>query len=129
MKRHTVQNEFVLEAVQKLGCHATADEVYEAVHQQHANISRGTVYRNLTRLCEEGKIRKIEIPDGADCYDHHCTNHYHVKCIQCGRLFDVDMEYIENLEHSITDSHGFIFTDYDILFKGICPVCQKTRSV
>lgn len=125
MIRNTIQCALVLEAVHKLKSHATADEVYAALAREHPNISRATVYRNLQRLCERGQIRKREVPGGADRFDHLCSDHYHIRCEKCGRVFDVDMEYIENLEHSIRDTHGFIFAGHDIIFKGICPDCQK----
>ena len=125
MKRNTIQRSLVLEAVRKLQCHATADEIYNAIVQEHPTISRGTVYRNLQRLAEMGVICKREVPGGADRYDHLCHNHYHIKCNKCGRLFDVDMEYMADLEHSIRDTRGFSFTGHDIIFKGICPECQQ----
>lgn len=125
MIRNTIQCALVLEAVHKLKSHATADEVYAALAREHPNISRATVYRNLQRLCERGQIRKREVPGGADRFDHLCSDHYHIRCEKCGRVFDVDMGHIENLEHSIRDTHGFIFAGHDIIFKGICPDCQK----
>lgn len=124
-KRNTIQRNLVLEAVNHLQCHATADEIYDAVSKEHPAISKGTVYRNLNRLAEMGQIRKIELPGGADRFDHLCHNHYHVKCEKCKQIFDVDMEYIPGLEKNIKDSHGFQFTGYDLLFKGICPDCKK----
>lgn len=127
-KRNTIQCALVLEIVNQIKCHATADEVYEKLSQDHPNISRGTVYRNLQRLCEMGKIRKREIPCGADRFDHLCSDHYHVRCIQCGRVFDVDMAYITNLEKTIQDTHGFVFTEHDIIFKGICSECQSNAQ-
>ena len=125
IKRNTIQCTLVLETVNKLQCHATAEEIYNAIIQEHPTISKGTVYRNLNRLAEMGQIRKMEIPGGADRFDHLCHDHCHVKCEKCGRVFDVDMEYITGLEKNIKDSHGFQFTGYDILFKGICPSCKK----
>jgi len=47
---------------------------------------------------EEGKVRKVEIPGGADCFDFMLKKHYHVKCIKCQRVFDVDMDEIKELE-------------------------------
>ena len=126
MKRNTIQRSLVFEAVNKLQCHATADEIYEAIVKEHPNISRATVYRNLKLLSETGVIRKMEIPGGADRFDHQCHDHCHVKCEKCGRVFDVDMEYIAGLEKNIKDHHGFSFTGYDILFRGICPNCQES---
>ena len=128
MKRNTIQRSLVFEAVNKLQCHATADEVYQTIMKEHTNISRATVYRNLKLLSETGEIRKMEIPGGSDRYDHRIQEHCHVRCEKCGRVFDVDMEYITGLEKNITESHGFAFTGYDILFRGICPDCQKSRK-
>lgn len=124
MKRNTIQCTLVLEAVKKLMCHASADEICDEIRKEHPNISRGTVYRNLQRLCEAGEIRKREIPGGADRFDHLCHDHYHVRCVNCGHVFDADMEYIADLEKSVGDTHGFLFTGHDIIFKGICPQCS-----
>lgn len=126
MKRNTIQRSLVFEAVNKLQCHATADQIYETIVTEHPNVSRATVYRNLKLLSETGYIRKIEIPGGADCFDHRCHDHCHVKCEKCGRVFDVDIEYITGLEKNIKDDHGFTFTGYDILFRGVCPDCQES---
>ena len=128
MKRNTIQRSLVFEAVNKLQCHATADEIYQTIMKEHPNISRATVYRNLKLLSETGEIRKMEIPGGPDRFDHRIQEHCHVRCEKCGRVFDVDMEYITGLEKNIMESHGFAFTGYDILFRGICPDCQKSRK-
>ncbi len=124
IRRNTIQCALVLEVVNKLGCHPTADEIYDELVKEHQSISRATVYRNLQRLCEIGDIRKREIPGGADHFDHLCSNHYHARCIKCGRVFDVDMEYIADIEKSIKDTHGFVFNGHDIVFKGICSECK-----
>ena len=128
MKRNTIQRALVLEAVNRLKCHATADEIYEDIAKEHPHISRATVYRNLNLLSETGDIRKIETPGGADRFDHQPHDHCHVRCEKCGRFFDVDMEYVTGLEKGIRDSHGFAFTGYDILFRGICPDCQAASG-
>ena len=125
MKRKTIQRSLVLDAVNKLHNHATADEIYDAVIIEYPNISKATVYRNLNTLSEMGEIRKLEIPGGADRYDHCTHNHCHIKCDKCGRFFDVDMYYISGLDNNIRDTRGFDFTGYDIIFRGTCPDCKK----
>ena len=124
-KRNTIQRQMVLNTVTELGNHATAEEIYQRIAEKNPQISKGTVYRNLGVLAQERQIRKIEIPGAADCYDHIPQTHYHVRCVKCGRVFDVDMELIPNLTERIGDAHGFDFLDYDIIFKGICPECKK----
>lgn len=127
IKRKTIQSSLVFETVNKLQCHATANEIYKEIVKDYPSISRGTVYRNLQQLCEMGKIRKREIPGDADHFDHLCHDHYHVKCITCGRVFDVDLDYIPDFEKTIRYAHGFQFTGHDIVFKGICPKCSPRR--
>lgn len=125
IQRNTIQCSLVFDAVNKLQCHATADQVYDAISQEHPHISRATVYRNLNRLSEVGRIRKITMPGGADCFDHRCDEHYHVRCERCGRVFDVDMAPVPGLDKNIREAHGFAFTGYDIVFKGLCPDCRS----
>ncbi|SCP99936.1 Fur family transcriptional regulator [Anaerobium acetethylicum] len=123
-KRKTIQRSLVLETVQELQCHATAEEIYDTIVKKHANISRGTVYRNLNLLSDIGQIRKMEMPSGADRFDHQCHKHYHARCIKCGRVFDVEMEVITDLEKNIKNTHGFEFIEHDLIFKGICLECN-----
>lgn len=125
MSRHTIQRSLVFEAVNKLQCHATAEEIYEAIITEHPSMSRATVYRNLKLLSKIGDIRKIEISGGADRFDHLCHDHYHVKCEKCGRVFDVAMEYISGLEKNIRDDRGFVFNGYDISVSGCLPELSR----
>ena len=125
-RRNTIQRNLVLAAVNRLQCHASADEVYEEVRKEHPTISRATVYRNLNLLAELGEIRRLEIPGSPDRFDHRCHDHCHVRCVRCGRVFDVDMDFVGGLERGIRDAHGFDFTGYDIIFRGICPDCKAS---
>lgn len=124
-RRNTIQKALILRAVCELKRHLTADEVYEFVKKDHPSIGKGTVYRNLAILTEEGAIRKVEVPDGSDRFDFTLKNHYHVRCIKCGEIFDVDMDQIPDLLERIHNTHGIEFVDYDISFKGICPKCRE----
>lgn len=124
VKRNTFQKSLVLKTVHDMKCHASADEVYDAINKNYPNISRATVYRNLNELAKSREIKKIEVPEGADRFDYQCFDHYHIRCLKCGKIFDVDMEYIKDLEKTIQNSHGFEFKGHDIMFKGICPICR-----
>lgn len=129
MTRHnTIQRSLVLDAVNRLKSHATADEVYAEIAATHPNISKATVYRNLNLLSEMGMIRKLEISGGADRFDHICKEHCHVKCEKCGRVFDIDIPYIDGLDNLVENRNGFELTGYDILFRGICPGCRASSD-
>lgn len=127
-RRETIQKKLVADAVCELGCHATAEEIYAHVTAVYPSVSKGTVYRNLNTLSEGGEIRRIEVPGAADHFDHNCTEHYHVVCVGCGKVSDVDMEPIASLTERIKDTRGFDFLNCDIVFKGICPECKRRSS-
>ena len=127
-RRNTIQKALILRAVCELKRHLTADEVYEFVKKDHPSIGKGTVYRNLAILTEEGAIRTVEVPDGSDRFDFTLKNHYHVRCVKCGEVFDVDMDEIPDLQKKIHDTHGMEFLTYDIFFKGICPECRAQEK-
>ena len=126
--RNTIQRSMVYETVNRLKCHATAVEIYDLIAAEHPSVSRGTVYRNLNRLAEEGVIRKILVPGGADRFDHLSQKHYHARCLCCGRLFDIEMDYIDDLEKAIRDAHGFAVSGHDILFNGVCADCRDSQN-
>ncbi len=126
--RNTIQKELVRRAVFEMKRHVTADEVCEFIKREYPSIGKGTVYRNLTVLAEEGSIRRVEIPDGPDRFDFTLKNHYHVRCVKCGDVSDVDMEVLPDLMERIENRHGMQFLSYDILFKGICSRCRKAVS-
>lgn len=128
MPRNTIQRALVLDAVNKLHNHPTANEVYETIVKEHPDISVATVYRNLNKLSDEGLIRKRIIPGTVDRFDHLCSNHYHARCKQCGRIFDVDMDYMPDLSDRIRDTHGFQIDSHDITFTGTCPDCLAKES-
>lgn len=124
-RRNTIQRNLVLQAVRNLQGHVTADEVYAKVTETHPSIGKGTVYRNLNILAEAGEIRKVEIPDGPDRYDFTVREHYHVRCVQCQKVEDVDMDALPDLMQEIRDTRGYAYLGYDILFRGICPDCLE----
>ncbi|MGN0765748.1 MAG: Fur family transcriptional regulator [Christensenellales bacterium] len=126
-QRNTIQRTLVLDAVRQLHNHATAEEIFQSVVKLHPSVSRATVYRNLSRLVDDGEIRRLEIPNEPDRFDHLCHQHYHVKCVKCQRIFDVDMEYLGEIESKIKDSHGFDIVGHDLVFWGICPECKNSK--
>ena len=94
-RRNTIQKDLVRNTVYEMRRHVTANEVYEFIKEAYPTIGKGTVYRNLDILVEEGALRKVEVPDGSNRFDFTLKNHYHVRCIKCGEIFDVDMDQIQ----------------------------------
>ena len=48
--------------------------MYEFIKEAYPTIGKGTVYRNLDILVEEGALRKVEVPDGPNRFDFILKN-------------------------------------------------------
>lgn len=128
MVRNTIQRTAVFQTVNKLKNHATAEEIYLEVRRAYPHISKGTVYRNLNKLCEEGEIRRRRVPGEVDRYDHICSDHYHGKCVECGKIMDIFLTYHPELNAVEKQENGFKVLGHDIVFHGICKECQNLKS-
>ena len=126
-ERHTVQKDIVYAALCGLHNHPTADAVYQEVQRRYPTVSRGTVYRVLNTMAEQGKILRLHT-DGADHYDHRIVFHHHVQCTCCGRVDDVVTRELGDVTGLVTDSCGYRITGGSLLFRGICQECQTTHE-
>ncbi|MDO5783590.1 MAG: transcriptional repressor [Eubacteriales bacterium] len=127
--RHTLQREVVLQEIFRIQGHATADMIYDRIHASYPSISRATVYRNLKILVGQGKVIRINVPDGADYFEAKKQDHYHIKCNCCGRIFDASLPYMPRLleMEQAADKDFELFT-CKILFEGHCPDCKENHS-
>ena len=121
--RNTKQNDLVYNVVVNTNLHYTAEEVYLECVKIQPNISLGTVYRNLNKMVENKKIRRIKMPDNIDRFDKSII-HAHAICMSCGKLIDIFDNFIKKLPN-IKD---FMIIDYDLVFSGICKECQKEEN-
>ena len=126
-ERHTVQKDIVYAALCALHNHPTADAVCQEVQRQHPSVSRGTVYRVLGAMAEQGKILRLSV-DGADHYDHQTYRHHHVQCTCCGRVDDVETAGLDDVTAAVTNSCGYVISDASLLFRGICRFCQTAHE-
>ncbi|MBE6938956.1 MAG: transcriptional repressor [Ruminococcaceae bacterium] len=126
--RHTIQRDIVLSAVNALRNHPTAEEIYDHIHSSHPTVSRATVYRNLAYLSETGAVLHVALPNTADIYDFNTVPHYHIRCVGCGRVFDIEYPYIADIEAEITDKTGFRVLSHELIFSGLCPCCTEQQN-
>ena len=76
--RYSKQRELVLQKVEQLCDHPTAEEIYGEAVKDCPGLSLGTVYRNLNSLVDAGRVRRVSIPGKADRFDHTLCWHSHL---------------------------------------------------
>jgi Fur family ferric uptake transcriptional regulator len=128
----THQRMVILEEVKKDHSHPTADEIFARVRRKMPKISLATVYRNLEMLADRGLIRKLEPGRLQMRFDSETHEHYHLTCMQCGRLEDSVIEpadqALAGLNHALkyTNESGII--SHRLEFVGLCKKCRTTGS-
>jgi Fur family ferric uptake transcriptional regulator len=86
------------------------------------------VYRNLETLCEYGLIQKLETAGTQKRFDGAVENHYHVRCVRCGRIEDIPVPPLTAI-----DDVGKGVSDFEILWHrleycGLCPRCRQAEE-
>jgi Fe2+ or Zn2+ uptake regulation protein len=121
--RMTKQRRVILEELRKLKTHPTAKELYELVRERIKRISLGTVYRNLELLSGAGIIQKLEVSGTERRFDGMVENHYHIRCVRCGRVGDVPAEPIPAIEDAARSVTGYQVMTHRLEFLGLCDAC------
>jgi Fur family peroxide stress response transcriptional regulator len=125
MRRDTKQREAILRVLRNTRSHPTADQIYDEVRKDIPNISKGTVYRNLQVLQEEGEISALNINGTQSRYEVRQESHYHFRCEKCGRVFDLDEPMDKELDEKVSKKTGFVVSHHQTEFRGLCKDCQQ----
>lgn len=121
-RRYSRQRELIYNCVRNTTEHPTADMVYRWLLPDNPNLSRGTVYRNLKLLAEEGKLKLLQFQ--VERYDAQTMEHPHFYCTKCGCVSDLDLQYDEQLVRRAEQECGVTVEGHDLVFYGTCPLCK-----
>jgi Fur family peroxide stress response transcriptional regulator len=96
----TPQRIAVLEALNNLRDHPTADKIKEYVVKNHPNIAVGTIYKTLETFVEKGLVKKVKTEQDVMRYDAILDKHHHLYCEDTERIEDFfDEQLNEMLEN------------------------------
>jgi Fur family transcriptional regulator, ferric uptake regulator len=124
----TEQRQVILDELGKSKAHPTADEVFQLVRKRMPRISLGTVYRNLERLAESGLIQKMEVAGSQRRFDGTTSDHYHVRCVRCGRIEDARIDPIPDLTSALGKMRGYQVVGHRLEFMVVCPSCRQASG-
>lgn len=126
--RITNQRQVILEELRKVKTHPTANEVYDMVRKRLPRIGLGTVYRNLELLADCDIIKKLKVGGEQKRFDGNPAPHYHIRCGECGRVDDVDMNPSSSLEREAARCSGYEVLGHHVEFTGLCSGCRKKQD-
>lgn len=119
----------ILEKFRSTDTHPSAEWIYNELKAEFADLSLGTVYRNISLFRQDGDIISVGTVDGQERFDAVITPHAHFICTNCGTVIDVDVKIDDNsLYQQVDDTYGVAVRTHDLTFHGLCKHCLKKQQ-
>ena len=69
----------------------------------------------------------MQCGEDAHRYDYNTTQHAHIRCVQCNRVVDVNID--ENaLAQQAAMQSGFTIEGVSLSFTGLCQNCERKQA-
>lgn len=93
-------------------------------------ISLSAIYRNLSELEAEGKVRRVSAEGSRQVFYRYvatdqCAGHLHMSCSECGKTFHMDIPLSEQLIEKVAKGSDFEIDSSATMLYGICGECKK----
>jgi Fe2+ or Zn2+ uptake regulation protein len=128
--RMTAQRRLILETLETLSGHPTAEEVYALVQERDPRLNASTVYRTLAWLEGAGLVSHCHLdsgPDGerSERYDPVTpVEHHHFICTGCGQVTEFPAPEIEAIKAEYAAQHRATVEKAALTLYGVCAQCS-----
>ena len=126
--RMTIQRRLILETLEALRDHPTAEELFALARQQDPSLNLSTVYRTLRLLEQEDLVstrifneeRRQERFDAAYPSEHH-----HFMCTACKSVIEFETGLIGQIKMQFERQNGARVETGSIVLYGLCVQCLR----
>lgn len=124
--RVTPQRLFVLEAMELISGHMTAEEIMQWAARRYPALNLATVYRTLDLLCQVGLVSQTDLGGGATTYELVGDSpHHHLACERCGGVIEMDEALLTSLRDEALRVYGFHANPRHLAIFGVCQGCWE----
>lgn len=119
--RLTAPRRAVLEAIERLGDHFTADAIVSAAPQ----VGRATVFRTLRLMQELDAICQVVLEDNTLAYRLGSGgHHHHIVCSECSTVRDFAACDVQDLLEELARRTGYEIDAHRLEVYGRCASCR-----
>ncbi len=130
--RMTSQRRLILETLENMSGHPTAEDLFAVVNQCDPNLNLSTVYRTLRWLELEGLVSSRRFDD-----EHHHehfdaalpTEHDHFLCTTCKGVIEFNNPFNEAIKMQFEDTTGAFVENSFIELYGLCADCRTKQEI
>jgi Fe2+ or Zn2+ uptake regulation protein len=127
--RMTSQRRLILDMLDSVGDHPTAEELFEMVRVRDPNLNLSTVYRTLRWLEGEGLVsaRRFDEEHRQDRFDPgHPSEHYHFLCSNCKKVIEFDHQLVNEICEQFEGESGAVVSSASVVLYGLCAGCRES---
>lgn len=126
--RMTPQRQAVLDAVRESHEHLTVEQIHQQVQAIVPGLGMATVYRTLDLLVEHGLVLALRLGElPVTRYDGNLARHDHVRCEDCGAVWDVDLKLPAAVLARAAAATDVDVSGYELQLTGRCQACRAAR--
>lgn len=130
----TSQRRIILQIIERLDTHPSAEQLFELALQQDATINLSTVYRTLRWLEQAGLIR-ARVFENADSLSRSSrfdkalpTEHHHFICNACNAVIEFDSQLAEALKTEFQNNFQAEVENASVMLYGLCARCRSAQT-
>ena len=123
-QRKALLNYLSLHADERL----SAKQLEDALKSEGISIS--AVYRNLSELEREGKVRRVNNSGSREVFyqytdSDHCKDCLHLSCEKCGKTYHMNSAVAQTLIENLAQSDEFTIDKANTVLYGVCGDCRE----
>jgi Fur family transcriptional regulator, ferric uptake regulator len=122
--RLTPQRQLILEAIEEIEGHVSAESVHSIVAARFPQVNISTVYRTLELLQDLGLVTHTHFDDGIALYHLASAHpHQHLVCRRCGSQRELDVSVLDPVDRHLRAEYGFEADLAHFAIVGVCAEC------
>ena len=123
----TQRQQLLLEELQNNESEMTGQQLHRCLEGQPGAMGLATVYRNLRKLHQQGRVRCRHLPTGEALYAPVERDQHHLTCVSCGETQTLEQCPVHEMKVQAPESDNFKLIFHTLEFFGLCKRCRTER--
>jgi len=100
------------------------NSIIDYLRQKDVDTNPATVFRMMNDFLQKGITQQIQFQEGKARYElSNKKHHHHLICTNCGKIEEVEGDFLKKMEEDILKSKGFRVKSHSLEFFGLCSDC------
>lgn len=104
------------------------EEIIKFLRSKKLKTNKVTVYRNIELLYKNKAVERLEFGEGKFRYEIKKRHHHHLICTNCGKIKEVEGDFLKKIEEEIYKDKNFKVTGHSLEFFGLCRNCRQQQN-